>query len=70
MDAAEAKELFLSRSPVLWKNLVTGIEYEFPNINALIFRYIPGNSQPILQLELMDGGHVMIANPKQTRKKG
>ena len=62
MDAAEAKELFMSRSPVL--------EYEFPNINALIYRYIPGNSQPILQLELMDGGHVMIANPKQTRKKG
>ena len=71
MDAAEAKEAFLSESPVLWKDLITEREYEFPYITALTYRRIRGEKEPVLQLEVTHtNGCPMIIHPWQTRKKG
>lgn len=71
MDVKEAKEAFLSRSPIVWIELLTEKEYEFPKIEALITRFVRGEGKPILQIEVLDkSGCTMIINPKQARKKG
>ena len=68
MDAKEAREVFLARSPVVWKDLLTQKEYEFPHIEATISRFV--NGKEILQLEVLDkNGCVMFISPAQTRKK-
>ena len=70
MDAKEAREVFLSRNPILWKDLKTQKEYEFPRIEALKYRFVKGVDKPILQLEVLDHGCVLTINPMQARKKG
>ena len=71
MDAAEAKRAFIAKAPIIWKDLLTEKETEYPFITALTCRYIRGEDKPILQIEVLDdAGCVKILNPKQTRKKG
>ena len=70
MDAAEAKRAFIAKAPIIWKDLLTEKETEYPFITALTYRYIRGEDKPILQIEVLDkAGCTMILHPNQVKRK-